>query len=147
MIDGLISGKLHGQPQRRNDSRGQPFAVGKLRAAAGNGDGVFVSWIAFGDAALQLLGLGDGDSVAMAGSLTPKAWTDKEGQARPALDMQVQQVLSAYHLTKKRRQVHGGDEGRPHEGGRNAATPDQWGGTDLMQEGDRPHEQGRFRQG
>ena len=127
MIDGLIAGKLYGQPQKRKDQHGKTFAVGKLRAAAGNGESVFVSWIAFGDAALQLLELGDGDSVAMAGSLTPKAWTDKEGQARPALDMQVQQVLSTYHLQKKRRQVQD-TTNRPHEDGGNTVPPDQWGG-------------------
>jgi glutamate dehydrogenase len=31
------------------------------------------------DAEGRLLALGDGDSVALAGSLTPKVWTDKEG--------------------------------------------------------------------
>ena len=127
MIDGLIAGKLYGQPQKRKDQHGKTFAVGKRRAAAGNGESVFVSWIAFGDAALQLLELGDGDSVAMAGSLTPKAWTDKEGQARSALDMQVNQVLTAYHVRKKRQQVQDATT-RPHEDGTNTAPADQWDG-------------------
>ena len=49
------------------------------------------------------MGLGDGDSVALAGSITPKAWADKQtGEPRPGLDMQAQQVLSLYQLKKKR---------------------------------------------
>ena len=50
--------------------------------------------------------LGDGDAVALAGSISPKAWTDKAtGEPRAALDMQVQQVLSMYQLQKKRQQA------------------------------------------
>ena len=44
----------------------------------------------------------------MSGSLTPKAWTDKEGSARPALDMVAHQVLTAYHVTRKRNTVQAG---------------------------------------
>ena len=49
-----------------------------------------------------LLALADGDSVALSGSLTPKVWTDKGGNARPALDLVAHQVLTAYHVTRKR---------------------------------------------
>ncbi|WP_213362254.1 single-stranded DNA-binding protein [Brachymonas denitrificans] len=105
MIDGLIAGKVYGQPQSRTDSHGKQYALGKVKAAAGNGEVLFVSCIVFGDAARQFLVLGDGDAVALAGSISPKAWTDKDGQARPALDMQVQQVLTAYHGRKKRQQM------------------------------------------
>jgi single-stranded DNA-binding protein len=52
-----------------------------------------------------LLALGDGDSVALAGSLTPKVWTDREGNSRPALDLVAHQVLTAYHVTRKRKAV------------------------------------------
>lgn len=55
---------------------------------------------------LQLLALGDGDSLALAGSLSPKAWTDKAtGEPRAGLDMQVHQVLSIYQLQKKCQQA------------------------------------------
>lgn len=63
--------------------------------------------IAFDDEPVAaLLRLGDGDSVALAGSLTPKVWTDKEGNTRPSLDMVAHQVLIAYHVTKKRKAMH-----------------------------------------
>ena len=64
---------------------------------------MFISVIAF-DAApcTALLALGDGDSVAMSGSLTLKTWTDKEGNTRPGLDLVAHQVLTQYHVGRKR---------------------------------------------
>ena len=103
MIDALISGKLYGAPAQRTSKTGKPFALAKVRAAAGDGESVFVNVIAFDDAPVAaLLALGDGDSVALSGSLTPKTWTDKEGNARPGLDLVAHQVLTTYHVTKKR---------------------------------------------
>jgi single-stranded DNA-binding protein len=52
-----------------------------------------------------MLALGDGDSVALAGSLTPKVWTDKEGNHRPAVDLVAHKLLTAYHVTRKRNAV------------------------------------------
>lgn len=103
MIDGLIAGKLYGQPTERTSKTGKPFALAKVRAAAGDGESLFVNVIAFDDAPVAaLLALGDGDSVALSGSLTPKVWTDKEGNARPGLDLVAHQVLTAYAVTRKR---------------------------------------------
>lgn len=103
MIDGLIGGKLYGQPTERTSKTGKPFAIAKVRAAAGDGESLFVNVIAFDDAPVAaLLGLSDGDSVALSGSLTPKVWTDKEGNTRPSLDMVAHQVLTAYHVKRKR---------------------------------------------
>jgi len=39
------------------------------------------------------------------GELTPKVWTDKNGEARPALDMVAHAVLTAYHVARKRQAV------------------------------------------
>ena len=47
MIDGLISGKLHGTPTERISKTGKPFALAKVRAAAGDGEILFVNVIAF----------------------------------------------------------------------------------------------------
>ena len=74
-----------------------------MRAHAGDSD-VFVNVIAFSPSACEaLLALGECDAVAMAGTLTPKAWIDNDGTARPALDLVASQVLSAYHVTRKRK--------------------------------------------
>jgi single-stranded DNA-binding protein len=106
MIDALIGGRLYGKPARRMGNSGKPFVTAKVRAAVGDGDALFVNVIAFsasvGDA---LLALDDGDSVSLSGALTPKAWTDKNGEPRPALDMVAHGVLSAYHIKRKRQAV------------------------------------------
>ena len=75
---------------------------------SGEAETIFVSVIAFdAQPCRALLELGDGDSVALSGALTPKVWTDKQGQTRPALDMVAHQVLTAYHVTRKRKAMEG----------------------------------------
>ena len=106
MMDALIAGRVHGQPTARTGKSGKPFAVAKVRAAGGDGEALFVSVIAFDDAPRNaLLALGDGDSVALSGSLTPKVWTDRDGNTRPSPDLVAHQVLTSYHVTRKRAAV------------------------------------------
>ena len=57
-----------------------------------------------------LLALGDGDSVALSGSLTPRVWTDKQGNHRPSLDMVAHQVVTAYHVQHRRALAAGHDD-------------------------------------
>ncbi|WP_083265899.1 single-stranded DNA-binding protein [Burkholderia lata] len=129
MIDGLVSGKLYGKPAERTGASGRSFVTAKVRAAAGDGEALFVNIIAFADdAKAAMLGLDDGDSVALAGTLTPKVWTDRNGDAKPVLDMVAHAVLTAYHVKRKRVAMQGltdGDErrsGRPAmDGSRQAA--------------------------
>jgi single-stranded DNA-binding protein len=114
MIEGLVAGKVYGRPEQRTGSNsGRPFVTAKVRAATSGGETLFVNVLAF-DAAAQaaLLALGDGDAVSLAGTLTPKVWTDREGQARPALDMVASQVLTAYQV-KRRREAASGAEAAP----------------------------------
>ena len=112
MIDGLIGGKLYGAPEKRLGKAGKPFAMAKVRATAGDNEtALFVNVIAFDNAAsAALMALEDGDSVTLAGSLTPKVWTDKQGVVRPSLDMVAHQVLTAYHAQHKRDAMHDYDE-------------------------------------
>ncbi|MDB5929002.1 MAG: hypothetical protein JWR60_709 [Polaromonas sp.] len=111
MIEALISGKLHGQPAQKIARTGKPYETARVRAHAGDSD-VFINVIAFSQAACEaLLALSEGDAVALAGTLTPKAWLDKEGAARPALDLVASHVLTAYHVTRKRKAL----ERRPYE--------------------------------
>ena len=51
----------------------------------------------------------DGDSVSLTEALTPKTWIDKQGNAKPALDMVAHGVLTAYHVQRKRRAVRAED--------------------------------------
>lgn len=77
-----------------------------LLVDGGDGEALFVNVIAFDTGpCTALLALGDGDSVALVGTLTPKAWLDREGQPRAAVDVVAAQVLSAYHVRRKREAV------------------------------------------
>ena len=114
MIDGLVSGRLYGTAQVRTGQHGTHFVTCRVRASAGDGESLFVNVIAFDDTVKDALqALDDGDSVSLAGALTPKTWTDKQGNAKPALDMVVHAVLTAYHVQRKRRAIRG-EAGQPN---------------------------------
>jgi len=119
MMDGLIAGRLYGTPEQRTSKTGKPFMVARMRAECGDGgDGgnLFVNVIAFDAgpcAALEVLR--EGDALTVAGPITPKVWTDKQGMVHPALDVVAHQVLTAYHVEHKQRQVLSGQAGVQHE--------------------------------
>lgn len=125
MIDALIAGKIHGTPAQRTSKTGKPFAVCKVRVATGAEDSIFVSCIAFdADPVNALLALGDRDSVALSGTLTPKVWTDNQGNSKPALDMTVHAVITPYHVQRKRRAVAKDDTPVPQNGPARRSQPD-----------------------
>jgi len=95
MIDGLVAGRLYGEAERRTDKAGKAYSLAKVRAATAEGEVLFVNVIAFDDdLCASLHRLRDGDSVALSGSLNPRVWTDKQGHARPALDMVAHRLIS-----------------------------------------------------
>lgn len=49
MIESLISGKLHGNPQQRTSKAGKPFVTAKMRVSTGEEQGQFVNVTAFSD--------------------------------------------------------------------------------------------------
>jgi single-stranded DNA-binding protein len=107
MVEALIQGRIAKSPERRISKAGRPFVTAKVRVVAGE-DAVFVGVVAFSEAAQAALqALGEGDSVALAGTLTPRAWIDREGNARPALDMVAHSVLTPYALKHKRKAARG----------------------------------------
>lgn len=106
MIDALVAGKLYGAPVQRTAKNESQFAICKVRVTTTAGECIFVSVIAFKALAVAaLMALQDGDSVALAGELTPKVWTDKNGEAKPALDLVAHAVLTEYHVQRKRKAV------------------------------------------
>jgi single-stranded DNA-binding protein len=106
MIDALIAGKIHGQPAQRTSKAGRTFAVCKVRAATSAEDSIFVSVIAFdADPVNAIMALNQGDSVALSGTIKPGVWTDRDGNTKPTLDMTAHQVLTAYHVSRKRKAV------------------------------------------
>ncbi|MCO4093302.1 MAG: single-stranded DNA-binding protein [Acidovorax sp.] len=101
MIDGIVAGRLHTDAEQRVDKFGKAFTVVKMKAGTGEGEAVLVNVIAFDHAcqgALRLLR--EGDAVALAGALTPRVWTDKQGNARPALDMVAHRAIVAEGSTE-----------------------------------------------
>jgi Single-strand binding protein family len=107
LIDALIAGRLYGKASERQAKNGSRFVVCKIRVATAGGEGcVFVSVITFCPPAITaLLALSDGDSIALCGELTPRVWTDKEGVAKPAIDLLAHAVLTEYHVQRKRQAV------------------------------------------
>ena len=104
-IDALVSGRIYKQPQSRVASNGRRFVTTVVRAAARNDDALFVSVIAFSASACDaLLTLEDGDSVALAGELTPKVFHPRDGsEPRASVDLVAHRVLSEYHIQRKRK--------------------------------------------
>lgn len=127
MIEALISGKLHGQPQRRTSKAGNPFTTAKVRVLTGE-DSTFCNVICFEpDTQAGLLALGAGESVALAGSLKVATWTDREGVTKPSLDLVASKLLTIYSITKKRRAMQpeqdGGQQRQPYRRGDYAHDP------------------------
>jgi len=117
MIDGLIGGKLHGKPAQRLGQSGKAFMTAKVRTPTANGETLFVNVIAFSESVgASLLALDDGDSVSISGALTPKAWTDRNGEVKPSLDMVAHALLTTYHVTRKRQAVSGKQASEPANG-------------------------------
>lgn len=110
MIEGLVTGTLVGLAEQRQGKNDSAFVVAKVKAAPGEGESQIVNVIAFApEACAALLALDEGDTLALSGALTPKVWTDKQGNTRPALDMVASQVLTAYHVDRKRAALVGSD--------------------------------------
>lgn len=103
MIEGLVTGTLIGRAEERQGKHDSAFVLVKVKTQSGEGESLIVNVIAFAaEARVALLALDEGDTVAVSGALTPKVWTDKQGNTRPALDLVASQVLSVYHVDRKR---------------------------------------------
>jgi len=107
MIDALISGHLHGAPKARTSQAGKPFATCTVRTTTRDGATVFLNVIVFAESAVTaLLALCAGDAVALAGELTPKIYTPRDGgEPRPSLDLLAHRVLTEYHVARKRKAI------------------------------------------
>ncbi len=120
MIDALITGKLYGPAQKRAGQSGSEYVTCKLKVTMADGEPIFCNVIAFDDHVQYVLTeMGDGDSVALSGALTPKVWEDKQGNARAAVDLIAHAVLTPYHVKRKRLAAQGlskpGDTVSPHD--------------------------------
>jgi single-stranded DNA-binding protein len=127
MLDALISGTLHGVAQAGVATSGRPYVKATMRVPVGDGPALFVRVTAFSDTAGQiLLTLADGDPVALTGSLKPGAWVDRDGTARPNLDMVAAQVLTLYSMRKRRAAVAAASQAPAGPGDGPDEGPDPW---------------------
>lgn len=102
-IEALVSGRLHAASERRTSKTGREFVTCKVRVPVAEGESVFLNGIAFdAGACAALLALDAGDSLALAGTLKPGAWLDREGAARPSLDMVASRVMTPYEVKRRR---------------------------------------------
>lgn len=108
MIEALITGTLVGLAEQRQGKNDTTFVLAKVKAQPGEGEPLIVNVIAFApEACAALLALDEGDALALTGTLTPKVWTDKQGNTRPALDLVASQVLTVYQVERKRAAMNG----------------------------------------
>lgn len=119
MIDAMIQGKLIKAPESRTTKTGKPMASARLRVATADpAASVLCGVVAFEtEVVAALLALGEGDAVSVAGPLKVGTWTDKEGNARPSLDLVAD---------RKQRAAAGG--GQPPQRGSSTEKPahDAW---------------------
>ena len=104
MIDALITGRLAADPKPGTSRNGNAYATARVMVTSNAEERLSVSVIAFDSATVvALLAMGSGDTVTLAGELTPKVWTDKHGTAQPSADLKAHAVLTPYHVSRKRR--------------------------------------------
>lgn len=112
-ITALITGTLVSEPQvRTSGATGKPFTVARM-AAGTDDDSVLVSLVAFGSTGQQLAELVKGDSLAVSGRGKPTTWKDREGAQRAGLDVVADQLLTVYHVRKRRQAMAPTEEPSP----------------------------------
>lgn len=101
----LAMGKLSADPvKHKKEETGSVFATARL-ATPTDGDSVLISVIAFSEAGEALLAHRKGDQIAVAGYAKPSQWTGKAGETKHGLSMVADHILSAYAVSKRRREV------------------------------------------
>lgn len=113
-LTALITGRLIATPERRTGGSGKTFTTARLVAGAEDGS-VLCSVIAFGSVGDQLAALAQGDSLAVTGRTKPTAWINREGRPHAGLDVVAEQVLTAYHVRRKRQAMQT-SAGEPPDG-------------------------------
>jgi single-stranded DNA-binding protein len=101
-LTALVTGKLIADPEvRTGGTSGKVFTTARISAATDD-ESALCSVIAFGSVGEQLAALAKGDTLAIVGRAKPKAWTDRDGHVHAGLDVVADQILTAYHVRRKR---------------------------------------------
>lgn len=94
MIRALVSGTLHGDPQARESTNGNPFTTAKLRADGKDGISTWCSLIAFGSEGERLATLKAGVALSVAGRAEVTAWLNREGEPKAGLSLVVDELAT-----------------------------------------------------
>ncbi|PPC88718.1 MAG: single-stranded DNA-binding protein [Methylotenera sp.] len=113
MIDALISGKLADKPVRRISKDDNPFLTAAVFVSIANGESLRIGVIAFDKTVCAgLYELDKGDSVYLAGELSPKIWQPRDGSAaKISCEFTAHCFLSTYHVSRKRKAMQGLNDG------------------------------------
>jgi single-stranded DNA-binding protein len=103
-LDILAQGKLVKAPEQRTGASGKPYMAALLSVAIEGDESLLASCVAFRpEAVAALLALAKDDAVAVAGRAKLNAWADKAtGEAKHGLSVVVEQVLTPYHVRRRR---------------------------------------------
>lgn len=106
MIDAIVTGKLFAAPASLTSKAGNPFAKVRLLVGTSDGGSLFVSLVCFDEKLIgQLLALDRGDSLAVAATLTPKAYLDRNNEPAASLDGVIHHITTPYHISRKRQLI------------------------------------------
>lgn len=91
----LVHGKLFRDPERKVSSKGNAYAMATIRDVAQGADATWWRVFAFSDDARdELLGLRDGDGVAVSGTLRAEIYAGS-GTPRVSLTITADRIISA----------------------------------------------------
>lgn len=112
MINAIASGRLIRDPEALTGKSGAEFAVATIAVATQGENDLLLKLVAFKSTATELLGLSKGDAVSATGRIQARGYIAKDtGEAKAAIELVVDKLLSAYALDKKRTAATGG--GKP----------------------------------
>jgi len=109
-LDVLAQGKLVKAPEQRTARNGSPFALAQLSVSTDGDESILCSLITFRvETVAAMLALDAGDALAVAGRAKVTTWTNRDGETKAGLSITVDQLLTAYHVKRKRSAVQDDD--------------------------------------
>ena len=108
MLTALLSGTLIADPKERQGSNGRQFVTAAIRVPIEDGEPIIANVIVFVQSAQNaLLALRKGDGLAVTGRAKLSSWNAQDGTERHGLSVVGEQILTAYHVKKRRRAASG----------------------------------------
>jgi hypothetical protein len=104
MIESIVSGRLSERPHQRIDATGRPFITATVRVLTGDENQPYrhVKVNAYGDKPkMALLGLEDGEAMAVTGTLSVWTAVNSEGTITPRFCITAVRVMSLYRAQER----------------------------------------------